>query len=218
MTSMSSLDRVFFCSIVSLHYCCCLFNLSLIFPCCHRSTKTHPGPVVHLSDSPKDEGKVSRQIKTAPGSPQAPTLMLQQSTKAVSFSLLPCLQLNLCLVTHLSSTLPSACLVSSFFLSFYLPFFLSHFPTSRSLSLAHRKKNSLYTLHRSCFCSRVLFSLSLGFSHIRTEEKRCEELQGSMSFEGSRAFQGQAAVTLVGKVAGAGCCKREVIEEHILFP
>lgn len=26
----------------------------------HRSTKTHPGPVVHLSDSPKDEGKVSR--------------------------------------------------------------------------------------------------------------------------------------------------------------
>ncbi|XP_014907823.1 syntaxin-binding protein 5-like isoform X2 [Poecilia latipinna] len=24
------------------------------------STKTHPGPVVHLSDSPKDEGKVSR--------------------------------------------------------------------------------------------------------------------------------------------------------------
>lgn len=23
-----------------------------------RSTKTHPGPVVHLSDSPKDEGKV----------------------------------------------------------------------------------------------------------------------------------------------------------------
>lgn len=24
-----------------------------------RSTKTHPGPVVHLSDSPRDEGKVS---------------------------------------------------------------------------------------------------------------------------------------------------------------
>lgn len=29
-------------------------------PCPHRSTKTHPGPVVHLSDSPKDEGKVGK--------------------------------------------------------------------------------------------------------------------------------------------------------------
>lgn len=29
-----------------------------IFVVFHRSTKTHPGPVVHLSDSPKDEGKV----------------------------------------------------------------------------------------------------------------------------------------------------------------
>lgn len=42
----------------------------------HRSTKTHPGPVVHLSDSPKDEGKVGKQGKdkpaTPPGSPQAP--------------------------------------------------------------------------------------------------------------------------------------------------
>lgn len=27
-----------------------------------RSTKTHPGPVVHLSDSPRDEGKVSIMI------------------------------------------------------------------------------------------------------------------------------------------------------------
>lgn len=31
------------------------------FSCPHRSTKTHPGPVVHLSDSPKDEGKVGKQ-------------------------------------------------------------------------------------------------------------------------------------------------------------
>lgn len=35
----------------------------LIAPSYPRSTKTHPGPVVHLSDSPKDEGKVSVQIK-----------------------------------------------------------------------------------------------------------------------------------------------------------
>lgn len=28
----------------------------------NRSTKTHPGPVVHLSDSPRDEGKVSITI------------------------------------------------------------------------------------------------------------------------------------------------------------
>ena len=59
-----------------LHYCftafqyIIVFSTSLIFPSHHRSTKTHPGPVVHLSDSPKDEGKVSGQIQEAPNTSQ----------------------------------------------------------------------------------------------------------------------------------------------------
>lgn len=31
----------------------------LVFLACRRSTKTHPGPVVHISDNPMDEGKVT---------------------------------------------------------------------------------------------------------------------------------------------------------------
>lgn len=73
--------------IIPLHDCCCLFPLSLIFAFCYRATKTHPGPVVHLSDSPKDEGKVGRQINktpaTTPGSPQA--LTLPQSREVLLF-------------------------------------------------------------------------------------------------------------------------------------
>lgn len=41
---------------------------------------------------------------------------------------------------------------------------------------------------------------------------------GNISFEESGAFRGQAAVKLVGKVAGRGCCEREVFEELIDFP
>lgn len=40
---------------------------SLLPPRC-RSTKTHPGPVVHLSDSPKDEGKVGEPHAKLPAS------------------------------------------------------------------------------------------------------------------------------------------------------
>lgn len=47
----------------ALHF---VFLTSVIFPSHYRSTKTHPGPVVHLSDSPKDEGKVCRRIKASP--------------------------------------------------------------------------------------------------------------------------------------------------------
>lgn len=32
---------------------------SFLFLACLRSTKTHPGPVVHISDNPMDEGKVT---------------------------------------------------------------------------------------------------------------------------------------------------------------
>lgn len=76
------------------------FYLSLIFPSHHRSTKTHPGPVVHLSDSPKDEGKVSGQIKqntSTPGFPQAPALTLPRSTteRLAPFSPTSLLLLNL---------------------------------------------------------------------------------------------------------------------------
>lgn len=31
-----------------------------------RSTKTHPGPVVHLSDRPRDEAKVSAGADASP--------------------------------------------------------------------------------------------------------------------------------------------------------
>lgn len=44
------------------------FHLLIPPPFCCRSTKTHPGPVVHLSDSPKDEGKVGEPRSNLPAS------------------------------------------------------------------------------------------------------------------------------------------------------
>ncbi len=81
--------------IITSDYCCVMSFSSLAYvPSHYRSTKTHPGPVVHLSDSPKDEGKVSKQMKelpaTPPGSPKEPNLMLLQSIETLLFpSLLP---------------------------------------------------------------------------------------------------------------------------------
>lgn len=54
-----------------------LSSLLLLFSPAHiafalsrcRSTKTHPGPVVHLSDSPKDEGKVGELCRNKPATP-----------------------------------------------------------------------------------------------------------------------------------------------------
>lgn len=43
----------------NLHTVSHFFAFFVILPwIAHRSTKTHPGPVVHISDNPMDEGKV----------------------------------------------------------------------------------------------------------------------------------------------------------------
>ena len=149
---------------VSLCCCCCLFLISLLFPSCRRSTKTHPGPVVHLSDSPKDEGKVSRQIKNASGFSSSTNfnsthnlqrlfLFTESSASILFFS-----------VTYLSFNLHSALLVSSFslfsvcFLCFcLLSFSFSHLSLSQPvfLSGSQQEKNILYTLY---LCSHLLFT------------------------------------------------------------
>lgn len=125
---------------VSLRWCCCLFLISLLFPSCRRSTKTHPGPVVHLSDSPKDEGKVSRKIKKTPlGFPQAPTLILPTIFRG-SFFLPNPLPLSCFSLSHIcpsTSTLLFLYPLSLFFLSaFCVSVFFLFFLTSHSLSLS----------------------------------------------------------------------------------
>lgn len=112
-----------------------IFTHCFIFP---RSTKTHPGPVVHLSDSPKDEGKVGKLRKR-----QTPSIPWFSSGTYSPF--ITCSQTFFFCPTSPTSPpplLPVCCL-----LLYFLPLFCSAFLI---LPLAHRK-----ILDTLCLCSHV---------------------------------------------------------------
>lgn len=125
----------------------------LILSSCHRSTKTHPGPVVHLSDSPKDEGKVSRHIKqTPPCFPEAPVLVCKLSHKFLLPNLL--------------------CLSCIFILSFcfYLPLLSNCFHLTLCLTLFQEHWKSFFLYSTSPIVA--LFFLSAAHFFTYTHERK----------------------------------------------